>query len=79
MSIQMSEKWLFPFFHNHSFNMKQSTVSTEKDSIIVLIFASTIDTLHNTINGYDIACTWHSKYNVHVHVCMIQTNADFIF
>ena len=48
-------------------------------SILVFIFfiASTIDTLHNTINGYEIACIWKSIYNV--HVCMIQTNADFIF
>ena len=41
------------------------------------MIASTIDTLHNTINGYEIACIWNSKYNVHVRV--IQTNADFIF
>ena len=34
----------------------------------------------NTAKGlasYEIACIWNSKYNV--HVCMIQTNADFIF
>ena len=41
------------------------------------LIASTIDALHNTINGYEIACKWNSKYNV--HVCMIQTNADFKF
>ena len=43
------------------------------------LIVSTIDTLHNTINAYESACTciWNSKYNVHVY--MIQTNADFIF
>ena len=41
------------------------------------MIASTIDTLNNIINGYEIACIWNSNYNV--HVCMIQTNADFIF
>ena len=57
----------------------QSTVSIAKRlaSLFCYLIASTIDTLHNTINGYEIACTWNSKYNV--HVCMIQTNADFIF
>ena len=58
---------------------KQSTVSTAKRlaSLFWYLIASTIDTLHNTINGYEIACIWNSKYNVHVRV--IQTNADFIF
>ena len=46
-----------------------------KQSIVSTAIASTIDTLHNTINGYEIARIWNSKYNV--HVCMIQTN--FIF
>ena len=57
----------------------QSTVSTAKRfaSFFWYLIASTIDTLHNTINGCEIACIWNSKYNV--HVCMIQTNADFIF
>ena len=57
----------------------QSTVSTAKRlaSLFYYLIASTIDTLHNSINGYEIACTWNSKYNV--HVCMIQTNYDFIF
>ena len=41
------------------------------------LMASTINTLHNTINGYEIAYIWNAKYNV--YVCMIQTNADFIF
>ena len=41
------------------------------------LLSSTIDTLHNTINGYEIAWLRNSKQNV--HVCMIQTNADFIF
>ena len=54
--------------------MNQSTVSTAKR--LAYLIASTIDTLH-TIYGYEIACIWNSKYNV--HVCMIQTNADFIF
>ena len=58
---------------------KQSTVSTAKRlaSFLWYLIASTIDTLHNTINGYEIACIWNSKYNVHVRV--IQTNAGFIF
>ena len=43
----------------------QSTVSTAKR------LAS------DTINGYEFACIWNSKYNEHVF--MIQTNADFIF
>ena len=38
-------------------------------SVLVLIF--------DTVNVYEIARIWNSKY--HVHVCMIQTNADFIF
>ena len=48
----------------------QSTVSTAKR-------LACLD--NNIINGYESACTciWNSKYNV--HVCMIQTNADFIF
>ena len=59
--------------------LNQSTVSTAMwlSSLFWHLIASTIDTLHNTINGYEIACIWNSKYNV--HVCMIQTNADFIF
>ena len=57
----------------------QSTVSTAKRlaSLFWYLIASTIDTLHNTINGYEIAYICNSKYNV--HVCMIRTNADFIF
>ena len=60
-------------------NKNQSTVSTAKRlaSLLWYLIVSTIDNLHNTINGYDIACLWNSKYSV--HVCMIQTNADFIF
>ena len=62
-------------------NMNQSTVSTSKRlaSFFLYKIASTIDTLHNIINGYEIACTcmWNSKYNV--HVCMIKTKADFKF
>ena len=56
----------------------QSTVSTAKRlaSLFWYLIASTIDTLHNTINDYEIACIWNWKYNV--HVCMIQTNADFL-
>ena len=54
--------------------MNQRTVSTAKR---LASLASPIDTLHNTINGYEIACIWNSRYNV--HVCMIQTNADLIF
>ena len=50
----------------------QVTVSTAKR-----LASSTIDTLHNTINGYKIAYIWNSKYNV--HVCMIQKNSEFIF
>ena len=59
--------------------VNQSTVCTAKRlaSLFCNLIASTIDTLHNTITGYEIACIWKSKYNV--HVCMIQTNADFIF
>ena len=60
----------------------QSTVSTAKRlaSLFWYLIASTIDNLHYTINGYEIACIWNSKYyvHVHVHVCMIQTNVDFI-
>ena len=56
-------------------NKNQSTVSTAKR--LASLIASTIDTLHNTINGYEIACIWNSKYNVHVR--MIQTNAYYIF
>ena len=65
--------------HLHLCYHNQSTVSTAKRlaSLFWYLIASTIDTLHYTINGYAIACTWNSKYNV--HVCMIQTNADFIF
>ena len=61
------------------FEVNQSTVSTAKRLACLFWYfiASTIDTLHNTINGYEIACIWNSKYNV--YVCMIQTNADFIF
>ena len=57
----------------------QSSVSTAKRlaSLFWYLIASTIDTLHNTINGYEIACIWKSEYNV--HVCMIQTISDFIF
>ena len=40
------------------------------------LIASTIDILHNN-NSFEIACIWNSKYNE--HVCMIQTNAEFIF
>ena len=29
-----------------------------KQSIVSTAIASTIDTLHNTINGYEIACIW---------------------
>ena len=55
----------------------QSTVSTAKRLASLFLITSTIDTLHNTINGYEIACIWKSEYNV--HLCMIQTIADFIF
>ena len=57
----------------------QSAISTAKllASLFLYLIASTIDTLHNTINAYEIACIWNSKYNIHVY--MIQTNADFIF
>ena len=57
----------------------QSAFSTAKRlaSLFWYLIASTIDTLNNTINVYEIACIWNSKYNV--HVCMIQKNADFIF
>ena len=57
----------------------QSTFSTAKRlaSLVWYLIASTIDTLNNTINVYEIACIWNSKYNV--HVCMIQINAYFIF
>ena len=34
----------------------------------IILISSTIDTLHNTINGYEIACIWNSKYNVHVYM-----------
>ena len=53
--------------------INQSTVSTEKRlaSLFWYLIASTIDTLQNTINGYEISCIWNSKYNV--NVCMIQT------
>ena len=58
----------------------QSTVRAAKRLASLFwyfIANSTIDTLHNTINGYEIACLRNSKYNV--HACMIQTNADFMF
>ena len=55
--------------------LNQSTDSTAKR--LAYLIALTIDTLHNTINDYEITCIWNSKYNI--HVCMIQTNADFIF
>ena len=52
------------------YKINQSTISTAKRlaSLFWYLIASTIDTLH----------IWKiSKYNV--HVCMIQTNAEFIF
>ena len=57
----------------------QGTDSTAKRlaSLFWYLIASTIDTLHNTINGYELACIWNLKYNV--HVCMIQKNADLCF
>ena len=59
--------------------INQRSVSTAKRlaSLFWYLIASTIDTLHNTINGNKIWCIWNSKYNV--HVCMIQTNVDFVF
>ena len=73
--------WYTHAVRSHDINTKlnQSTVSTAKRlaSLFWYLIASRIDTLHNTNNGYEIACIWNSKYNV--HVCMIQTNADFIF
>ena len=64
---------------NGRYENNQSTVSTEKRlaSLFRYLIAWKIDTLHNTINGYEIACIWNSKYNV--HVCMIQTNTDFFY
>ena len=75
---------IFTLSHRESDNspsllvFNQSTVSTAKRlaSLFWYLIASTIDTLRNTINIYEIACIWISKYNV--HACMIQTNADFI-
>ena len=61
-----------PLIRGYKYN--QSTVSTAKR---LASFDCLDNTLHNTINGYEIACIWNSKYNE--HVCMIQTNADFIF
>ena len=59
--------------------MNQSTVSTRKRlaSLFWYLIASTIDTYIILSVGYEIACIWISKYNV--HVWMIQTNADFLF
>ena len=53
----------------------QSTVSSAKRlaSFFGYLIPSTIDTLHNTINGYEIACT------MYMTVCIIQTNADSLF
>ena len=73
--VTLPNSWRRPF----GYNLNQSTVSTAKrlGSLFWYLIASTIDTLHRTINGYENACIWDLKYNV--HVCMIQTNADFIF
>ena len=51
----------------NSYTLNQCTVSTAKRlaSLFWYLIASTIDALHNTINGYEIACKWNSKYNVH--------------
>ena len=57
--------WLSSTFICLLYLNNQSTVSTAKR------LAS------DTINGYEFACIWNSKYNEHVF--MIQTNADFIF
>ena len=43
------------------------------------MIVSKIDTIHNTDDGYEITCIWNLKYNVHVHIYMIQTNVDIIF
>ena len=56
-------------------NKNQSIVSTAKRLASLFWYSNDLlDTLHNTINGYEIACIWNSKYKV--HVCMIQTNAE---
>ena len=59
----------------------QSTVNTAKRlaSLFWYLIASTIDTIHNTINAWLWNCMyiWNSKYNL--HICMIKTNADFLY
>ena len=58
--------WELIFAYQHPLrNMNnQSTVRTTKR--VASMIALTIVTLHNSINGADIACIWNSKYNVHV-------------
>ena len=60
-------------------NKNQSTVITAKRlaSLFWYLIASTIVTLHNTINGYEIACIFNSKYNV--HVCMYDPNKCWFY
>ena len=52
------------------------TVSTTKRLASLFLYLI-VSTIIMTINGYEIACIWNAKYNV--HVCMIETNADFMF
>ena len=51
----------------------QSTVSTAKRlaSLFRYLIASTIDSLHNAINDYEIACIWNSKVQC---TCMYDPN-----
>ena len=76
ISFDFNTILLFPYSKQR---INRSTVSTAKRLAPLFWYsiASTIDTLHYTINGYEIACIWNSRYNV--HVCKIQRNADFIF
>ena len=57
----------------------QGIVSTAKRlaSLFWYLIASTIDTLHNTINGCEIACIWYLKYNV--HVCIYDPNKCWFY
>ena len=63
----LSEELIFAYQQPHQ-GINHSTVSTAK--WLAFLFWYSIDTLHNIINGYEIACIWNSEYNV--HACMIQ-------
>ena len=71
-----------------SWMFNQSTVSTAKRlaSLFWYLIASTIDTLHNTLNGYEIACNLYgtrSKMYIYVRLKQMQIlyfkNVLFLF